>query len=194
MAVEVALEPAESGGIAGEVDRLHPLPPVWVPSDVEDREWTRCRNVLAVADVEADVDALFRSMCNTLRAGHECRGLRGSVTSLPPQLVWLLNQHQREPSVAAGPPRAQYVERSSKRLIVLTSAGGGGAPHSFKESGRGSLQQMTKGRRKPWRLRLPTGTGPSTSRSYVLDQDADKHPSCQCWPEPSKTLPVEHSS
>src|SRR5439155_25873259 len=74
------------------------------------------------------------------------------------------------------------------------SAGGGGAPHSFKESGRGSLQQMTKGRRKPWRLRLPTGTGPSTSRSYVLDQDADKHPSCQCWPEPSKTLPVEHSS
>src|SRR6266852_5529022 len=132
-------------------------------------------------------------MCNTLRAGHECRGLRGSVTSLPPQLVWLLNQHQREPPVAAGPPRAQYVERSSKRLIALTSAGGGGAPHSFKESGRGSLQQMTKGRRKPWRLRLPTGTGPTTPRSYVLTQAPSKHPSCQCWPEPSRTLPVEHS-
>ena len=152
MVVVVALEPAESGGIAGEVDRLHPFPPVWAPSDVEDREWTRRRNVLAVSDVEADVDALFRSKCSTLRADRECQGCRGIVTSLPPQLVWLLNQHYREPPVAAGPPRAQYVERSSKRLIVLTSAGGGGAPHSFKESGRGSLQQMTKGRRKPWRL------------------------------------------
>ena len=59
----IALEPAESGGIAGEMDRLHEFPPVWVPPDVEDREWTRCRNVLAVSDIEADVDALFRSMC-----------------------------------------------------------------------------------------------------------------------------------
>src|SRR5713226_4472525 len=187
MAVKVALKPAKSGGIAGEVDRFHPFPPVWVPPDVEDREWTRRRNVLAVPDVEAAVDALFRSRCSTLRAGHECRGLRGSFTSLPPQLVGLLQQHQREPPVTAGPPRAQYVERSSKRLIVLTSAGRGGAPHSFKESGRGSLQQMTKGRRRPWRLRLPTGTGPLTSRSYVLPRLLART-SCRViaapWPDP----------
>jgi len=97
---------------------------------------------------------------NMVGGGHQCLGRHHIVTSLPTRLSWLLNQHQQEPTVAAGPPRAQYVRRSTKRLIVLTSAGGGWrAPHSLQESRRRSLQPLTKGRRKPWRLRPSTATG-----------------------------------
>jgi hypothetical protein len=67
VAIKIALEPTESVRVAGEVDRLAAFPPLWVAPYVEDGKWTRCSNVLAVSDIEPDVDANLdaeRRMCS----------------------------------------------------------------------------------------------------------------------------------
>ena len=105
MAIEITLEPTETGGIAGEVDRLHTFPPIWVPPYVEHGKWTRSRNVLSISDIETDVNA-FTPSGSAVGGGHKSAGVAEAFTRHLPSASahWLLDRISGHPRLRPGHP------------------------------------------------------------------------------------------
>src|SRR5260370_33911800 len=98
-------------------------PAVVMPRHIEAGQGNRGRDVLAVADVDPDVNPLARfGGAAPVRTGGNRRSGQSFLTSFPPRIgiAWRDNHPERSLPTER-PPSARYVTESRRRSTVLVS-------------------------------------------------------------------------